>query len=207
MQKYSLTIILFFSISLIIIAGYLIINLSPIDKKKAGVSSSIVYNQAPSLGGEFSLINVDTAKEISTALFRGKLLLVYFGYSYCPDICPMELGKISVVMDELGGMKDKVQPLFITVDPARDTIDHMKNYIKSFSPELIGLTGTKEQIDKATSLYKVYYAKDANSNKNNYLINHSSFIYLMDKEGKYLAHFDIKVDSATMLKVIRKHLQ
>lgn len=110
------------------------------------------------VGGSFELID-QNGKTRTDAEFRGELLLVYFGYTTCPDICPAELMQIGLVIDKLGGAGDGVQPLFISIDPERDTPDVLAPYVAQFHPRLIGLTGTPKQIRAVADNYKAYYAK------------------------------------------------
>jgi protein SCO1/2 len=139
------------------------------------------------IGGDFTLVD-QNGKTRTPADFRGKLMLVYFGYTYCPDVCPTELQTISDALDLLGEKADDVQPLFITVDPERDTPEQLKMYARSFHPSLLPLTGTPQQVDKAARAYKVYYRK-AEQTDGEYLMDHSSFVFLMGRDGKYVMHF------------------
>lgn len=143
---------------------------------------------ALSIGGPFTLTDQYGALRHDTD-FRGKLRLVYFGYTYCPDACPTALQDMTQALDLLGDQQTDVQPLFITVDPARDTPAQLKLFAENFHPRLIALTGTPEQIAAAAKEYRVYYAKVDQGGTDNYLMDHSSVIYLMDRDGRYLAHF------------------
>ena len=140
------------------------------------------------LGGAFELTD-QTGNRVSDAAFRGKYLLIYFGYTFCPDVCPVDLQKISAALD-LAGETDAIQPVFVTIDPVRDTVEAMATYTQHFHPSLIGLTGTEDEIAEATGAYRVYYAKAPNTDDPDaYLMNHSSYIYLMDCDGNYIRHF------------------
>ncbi len=140
------------------------------------------------IGGPFTLTN-QNGKVVTDKDFRGRYMLVAFGYTYCPDICPAELNVISGAMEKLGDKSKNIVPIFITVDPKRDTVEQMANYISSFYPTMVGLTGTEEQIKEAASAYRVYYAKAEGDSDDNYLMAHSTFIYLMDPQGEYVTHF------------------
>jgi len=140
------------------------------------------------VGGPFALID-HTGKPRTDADFRGKLLLAYFGFTYCPDICPADLQNIGLALDMLGPAAETVQPLFITVDPERDTPAHLADYVTMFHPRLIGLTGDAASIRKTADAYKVYYAKVSNEKGNDYTVDHTAFIYLMDRDGAYLGFF------------------
>ena len=120
--------------------------------------------------------------------FRGKLMLVYFGFTYCPDVCPTDLQNIGLALDQLGPAGETIQPLFITVDPARDTAEHLKDYVPMFHPRLIGLTGDAAAIHAAAAAYRAYYAK-VPLKGDDYTVDHSSFIYVVGADGQYLGFF------------------
>ncbi|NUB15225.1 redoxin domain-containing protein [Azospirillum brasilense] len=149
-------------------------------------ASSTVQSSVP-IGGPFTLTDQD-GKTVTDADYRGKYLLIYFGYTYCPDVCPTELGPMARAMDLLGRQADKVQPMFISVDPERDTVAHLKDYVGLFHPNLVGLTGTPEQVKAAAKAYRVYYAKapQEGGKPEDYLMDHSSFLYLMGPDGRFL---------------------
>jgi cytochrome oxidase Cu insertion factor (SCO1/SenC/PrrC family) len=157
------------------------------------------------IGGPFDLVD-HTGKKRTDADFRGKLLIIFFGYTYCPDICPTELLEISLAVDKLGAAGDEVQPLFISVDPERDTPAVLAQYVSSFHPRLIGLTGTPEQIRTVANSYKAYYAKYTPPDGGVYLIDHTGFTYLMDRAGKYLGFFPPGTSADRMVEIIRPYL-
>ncbi|HLT77032.1 MAG TPA: SCO family protein [Ferrovibrio sp.] len=141
------------------------------------------------IGGPFELVDHE-GRTVTDRDFAGRLMLIYFGFTNCPDICPTGLQTMAIAMDELGAAGEKVQPLLITVDPERDTPAVMKEYVQAFHERLVGLTGTPEQIAKVAREYRVYYQKVALKDSSlGYSVDHSGFIYLMDGEGKYLTHF------------------
>lgn len=141
------------------------------------------------IGGPFTLTDQD-GKKVSWSDFDGQYRMVYFGYSYCPDICPLDLQKLMqgyrLFEKQDPARAAKVQPLFITIDPERDTQAVVKNYVTAFHPRLIGLTGTPEEISKVAKAFAVYYAKAGDSPKD-YLMDHSRSPYLMGPEGKPIA--------------------
>ncbi len=146
------------------------------------------------IGGPFTLVD-QTGKTRTEKDFRGEYMLVYFGYTYCPDVCPTELQAISNAMDLLPkDVAKQIQPIFITVDPERDTVGAMADYVSHFHPRLIGLTGTLEQTSAAAKAYRVYYAKAFEEGEpkdsDTYLVDHTAFIYLMGKDGSYIRHFN-----------------
>jgi protein SCO1/2 len=140
-----------------------------------------------SVGGPFTLVDQDGAV-VTEQDFAGRLMLVYFGYTFCPDVCPTTLQTMSVAMEQLGDDAKDVAFVFVTLDPKRDTVAQMKRYVDLFEPGPVGLTGSDEQVAAAAKAYRVYY--NANDEQgDDYLVDHSSFIYLMDREGRYLSHF------------------
>lgn len=158
------------------------------------------------VGGPFTLVD-QNGKTVTDADFRGRLMLIYFGYSYCPDVCPTELHKMTVALDMLNDGLDEVAPIFITVDPERDTVEQMKAYATLFHPNLIALTGTQAQTDAAVQAYRVYYKKvRGEETALDYLVDHSSFIYLMGRDGAYLTHFDSASTPEEIAAAVRDHL-
>lgn len=139
---------------------------------------------APRFIGHFALSTTD-GRSVTDQSYRGKWLVVYFGYTFCPDICPTALEAISVALQQLGPLADKVQPVFITIDPERDTSAVMANYVKSFDPRIIPLLGTPEQTTAAAKDYHVYYAV-RKFGDNGYTLDHSTFIYVIDPSGTFV---------------------
>ena len=138
------------------------------------------------IGGPFHLVD-QNGQPRSDADFRGQYLLVFFGYTNCPDVCPTTLQTITTAMDKLGSDAAKVTPIFITVDPDRDTADVLKAYASNFHPRLVALTGSAAEIAAAAKAYRIYYAKVGEGA--DYSMDHSSIVYLMGPDGKYLGHF------------------
>ncbi len=138
---------------------------------------------SPSIGGPFTLVATD-GKTVTDQTYRGKWLFIYFGYTFCPDACPTALNNISVALEKLGAEADKIQPLFITVDPKRDTPQVMGDYLKSFDPRIVGLTGSQAQTDGVAKAYRVYVATQENGG--DYAVDHSAYFYLMDPQGKFV---------------------
>jgi protein SCO1/2 len=154
------------------------------------------------IGGPFTLTD-ESGKTVHDTNYRGKYLLVYFGYTYCPDLCPTGLDGIAHALDQLGPDARKVQPLFITVDPARDTPEKLKKYIASFDSDIVALTGTPEQIADVAREYQVYYAKGDNVEDGQYLMDHSNLIYVMDQQGKFVTSFPEDMDPSAMTEALR----
>lgn len=158
------------------------------------------------IGGEFTLVNTE-GQTISTEQFKGKIRWVYFGFTSCPAVCPTDLANISHVLKRLGKKADNLQVLFITVDPERDTPEVMKKYMESYDPRIMALTGTAAQIATAAKAYKVYYKKmEAGAMPGGYTMDHSAFLYVMDREGKYLTHFGHDEDLIRMEKELETYL-
>ncbi|MDP9126837.1 MAG: SCO family protein [Pseudomonadota bacterium] len=155
------------------------------------------------VGGPFTLINQD-GKTVTDADYRGKYLLIYFGYTYCPDLCPTGLQSIAHALDQLDTESGKVQSLYVTIDPVRDTPAKLKEYISSFHPEIVGLTGSPAQIAAVAKAYQVYYAKGQQVDEHDYLMDHSSLIYLMGPDGKFIATFPENVDPAKLVTTLRR---
>jgi cytochrome oxidase Cu insertion factor (SCO1/SenC/PrrC family) len=160
----------------------------------------------PAIGGAFELTDAH-GKVWKNTDFKGKSLLVYFGYSYCPHICPQALTHMTQALEELGGSQ-VIQPVFVSVDPERDTLDSLKNFAQNFHKDFIMLTGSKEKIQEALKSYRVYAAKASeNARGNDYQVDHSSLIYLMDKNGGYVAHFDHETPSDDIVKRVKLYLE
>ncbi|MBL4802744.1 MAG: SCO family protein [Emcibacter sp.] len=155
------------------------------------------------IGGPFSLIN-HHGQTVTEDDFRGKYILIYFGYTFCPDVCPTELQIMSQALDLVP--KDvlaQVTPVFITVDPERDTVDIMAQYAPAFHPKMVGLTGSVEQVKAVKKAYRVYAApekQEEGADPDAYLVSHTSYTYLMDRSGEYVTHFKSRTDPAAMAK-------
>jgi protein SCO1/2 len=175
-------------------------------RSAAELMDAVMWNRGP-IGGHFELTD-HSGKTRTNADFRGKLLLVYFGFTYCPDVCPTDLQAMGVAMDKLGQDAVDVQPLFITVDPERDTPEHLAEYVPMFHPRLIGLTGSAAAVAEAAEAYRVYFARVAfEKNPEAYTVDHSAFIYLVDRDGKYLGFFPPGTTADGMVEMIRPHLK
>jgi cytochrome oxidase Cu insertion factor (SCO1/SenC/PrrC family) len=154
------------------------------------------------VGGPFTLTD-QTGKRVTEKDYLGHYTLVFFGYTFCPDVCPTELQVMSAALDKMGAKADAIQPLFITIDPERDTVDVMKQYAANFYPRLVGLTGSPQEIAAAAKAYRVYYAKvPGKSGTNDYLMDHSSIVYMMDKQGMFLKHFTYTTDADALAEAL-----
>lgn len=160
-----------------------------ITQGKSGEAGSVQGAGQALIGGPFTLTD-QTGKTVTQADYKGKYMLIYFGFTFCPDVCPTELQVMAGAVSKLGAKGAQVQPIFITVDPERDTVEVMANYVKQFDPRLVGLTGTPEQIAEVAKAYRVFYQKvKDDETSGDYTMDHSSIAYLMDPEGKFLTFF------------------
>jgi cytochrome oxidase Cu insertion factor (SCO1/SenC/PrrC family) len=161
------------------------------------------------VGGPFTLTNQD-GKRVTDQDFRGKYMLIFFGFTFCPDVCPSELQVMSAALDQLGPQGDKIQPVFITIDPERDTPEAMKVYISNFHPRMVGLSGSAEDIAVVAKAYRVYYAKAKQAEgaaPGDYLMDHSTILYLMGPDGKFVKHFTYGTDVKTLTDGLRPVVQ
>jgi protein SCO1/2 len=158
------------------------------------------------IGGPFSLID-HTGKRLTEKDFRGRHLLVFFGFTFCPDVCPAGLQVMAAALDRLGAKAERVTPLFITIDPDRDTPERLAQYVQSFHPRLVGLTGTPDEIRAAAAAYRVFHkkVKDEKSAAEN-TMEHTSIIYLMDPAGEFVTHFTHATPVATIAAALARVL-
>lgn len=166
------------------------------------IKSSVV---AKNFGGDFTLTN-HLGENVTNKDFENDYRLIYFGFTYCPAICPTELQRISQILKKLGENGETIQPIFITVDPERDTVDVMKNYISLFDPRLIGLTGTVAQIENIKKAYKIYAAKVQEDGMNDYTVDHSSFIYFMGPNDTLIRIFKTGDTVEDMTNIIHRYI-
>ena len=155
------------------------------------------------VGGPFRLTN-HKGKQVTDEDFRGRHMLVFFGYTYCPDVCPAGLQVMTSALEQLGSKADTIQPLFITIDPERDTVPVLATYMEHFHPRLIGLTGKPDEIAGAAKAYRVYYKKAGDTSGDDYLMDHSSILYLMGPDGKFVKHFAYGSDAEALADGLRK---
>ncbi|WP_198374327.1 SCO family protein [Neoroseomonas rubea] len=151
-------------------------------------AGGIQLAQGVVLGGPFTLTD-HTGRAVTERDFAGRAVLLYFGYTYCPDVCPTELGTIAAALDAMGPAGERVTPVFVTIDPERDTQAALADYVSRFHPRMVGLTGTAEQIAQAARAYRVYYAKVRPRDLGDYLMDHSSFIYFVGPDGRVRSLF------------------
>jgi cytochrome oxidase Cu insertion factor (SCO1/SenC/PrrC family) len=169
----------------------------------AQMMDDLMYGRG-SVGGPFTLTD-PTGKRRSDSEFRGKLMIVYFGYTYCPDVCPTDLMAITQALDALGPAAEGVQPVFITVDPERDT-KVLAGYVGAFHHSLVGLTGSPEEIRKVANSYKAFYVKVPDERGGDYSIDHTGVIYLMGRNGEYLGFMPPQTSPDKLTEILRKYL-
>jgi protein SCO1/2 len=155
-------------------------------------------------GGRFILKN-HLGQIVTDQDFSGKFMLVYFGYTYCPDVCPTSLQVISHALDLIGKDAEYIQPLYITVDPERDTASVMREYVSAFHPSIIGLTGSKDVIRSVTKKYRVVYSRSAekDADADDYFMDHTASIFFMGPEGQFLERFPYAMTSEKMAEKMR----
>jgi cytochrome oxidase Cu insertion factor (SCO1/SenC/PrrC family) len=169
----------------------------------ARMMSELMSGKGP-VGGPFTLVDQSGARR-SLADFRGKLVLLYFGFTYCPDVCPTDLMAVGNLVRSLGLAGDQVQPVFVTLDPARDTPEVLRAYVASFHPRFVALSGTENEIRHAATLYKVYFEKVKPPGSNTYLIDHTAYVFLLDREGRFVTLFPPGTPQERMGVMVREH--
>lgn len=169
--------------------------LVPVSQPELPVSQSIV-------GGPFEMVN-HLGEPVTQDTFRGRYMLIYFGYTFCPDVCPTELQTMSLALDEMGAAAGNIVPIFVTIDPERDTVAAMRDYVGFFHPRMVGLTGTPEQVRDMAGEYGVYFARARDTGSSStYLMDHSSLIFLMDPQGRYVTHLRGGMTPEAMARVL-----
>lgn len=174
-------------------------------RSAAELMDVIMWNREP-IGGPFRLTDHQGRTRRDTD-FRGKVMLVYFGYTTCPDICPTDLQQIGMALDALGDAAKNIAPIFITLDPKRDTRKLLSQYVPSFHSQLIGLTGSEADIEKVSGAYRVYSEKVPVSGWLRYTVDHSAYIYLMGPDGRYLGFLPPGTPAQRMVDVIKPLLR
>ncbi len=167
---------------------------------------TVVTGEQPRIGGPFALIDQDGATRTDQD-FRGKYLLVFFGYTYCPDVCPTTLAVMKAALEMMGSRAERIVPIFITVDPKRDTPEKLKNYLSSFGPRFVGLTGDDKAIASVAKEYRVYYQIRPAEHGADYTVDHSGVVYLMDATGRFIANYALDNSPDMMAQDILKRLR
>lgn len=188
-----------FVIPIILVVSAIVLGSAGCDR-----NCSVTGDEKVLIGGDFSLTD-HRGNPVSNAQYRGRYMLVVFGFTSCPDVCPTELQNISTAFDLLGPSAIAIKPIFITIDPDRDDVATLAAYMENFYPGIDGLTGTPTQIEQAARAYRVYYAKSRDSDDDPYYtMDHSTFIYLMDCEGRYIRHFQPNVTPKALAATLGK---
>jgi cytochrome oxidase Cu insertion factor (SCO1/SenC/PrrC family) len=169
----------------------------------AEMMDDLMYGRG-AVGGPFTLTD-QAGRQRSDTEFRGKLMIVYFGYTYCPDVCPTDLMAISQALDALGPAAEGVQPVFIAIDPERDS-EVLADYLSAFHPSFVGLTGSPEGIRAVANAYKAFYVKVPDERSGGYSIDHTGVIYLMGRNGEYLGFMPPQTNPDRLTEVLRKNL-
>jgi cytochrome oxidase Cu insertion factor (SCO1/SenC/PrrC family) len=173
-------------------------------RSAAELMDALMWNREP-VGGPFSLLDHQGRRRTHRE-FRGRFLLVYFGFTQCPDVCPADLHEISLALEQLGPAAAAVQPLFITLDPQRDTPARLATYVAAFHPRLVGLTGTEPALHELAAAYRLYFRRVPAAH-GGYTIEHAAFTYLMDRHGRYIGFFPPGTSAARMIEILRPHLE
>jgi protein SCO1/2 len=159
---------------------------------------------ASAIGGPFRLVD-HNGRVVTDEGLKGKPFLVFFGFTHCPDVCPTTLFEVSEILTRLGSDAERVNALFVTVDPERDTAEKLKDYLSSFHPQLRGVTGTPAEIAVIEKAYRVY-AKKVPLESGGYTMDHTALVYLMDKEGRFVAPFNMKRTPEEAARELRRYL-
>lgn len=196
----------------IIVAGFLIGALGGaaalVLTREAPRTGTVITTGKADIGGPFSLID-QNGKEVTDRDFRGRYMLVFFGFTHCPDICPTELQVMSTALEALGPKAEKVVPIFITLDPERDTPEVVDNYVKNFGANFVGLTGSPEAIAQAAKAYRVAFSKFEYKGKDGnygYSVDHSAFVYLMGPDGELKEIFNYGTPAEKISKTLDSYL-
>jgi cytochrome oxidase Cu insertion factor (SCO1/SenC/PrrC family) len=171
----------------------------------ARLMNELMSGKAP-IGAPFTLTDQHGQRR-NLADFRGKLVLLYFGFTYCPDICPTDLMSVGNLIRSLGPKGDSVQPVFVTLDPERDRPEVLRAYVASFHPRFVALTGTADEIRRVATSYKVFFEKVRPAGVNTYLIDHSAYVFLLDREGRFITLFPPGTPQERMAVMVREQLQ
>ncbi|ORZ37203.1 thioredoxin-like protein [Catenaria anguillulae PL171] len=201
------------SLGLMLVTGAALYVYFDIEKEKAARQrAQREADQAvgkPKLGGPFTLLNQD-GETVTDATYRGKFMLVYFGFTNCPDVCPEELEKMAAALDSLPPAdQSKVQPIFISVDPKRDDVAAVREYVREFHPRLHGLTGTYPMVKATAKAYRVYFSSPPPEEDvdEDYIVDHSIFMYLMDPRGEFVDAYGKNLSAEQMVEKTRRHIE
>jgi protein SCO1/2 len=198
----------YFAVAVVVVAFGLVLKFVVAPLQPPPKSAKVAQVPAPPpVGGPFTMVN-QHGQTVRDTDFQGRHMLIFFGYTYCPDICPTVLTNVTQALELLGPAAAKVQPIFVSVDPERDTPDQLKMYLDHFHPTMVGLTGSKQQVAAVKKAYRVYAAKADQSadDPDDYLMAHGSILYLMGTKGEFEAFFGHQSDPETMAHRIKEFL-
>lgn len=182
------------------VAQWLVIRNDDVTKNANGLVTSV------EIGGPFSLTD-HTGRQVTEKDYLGNFTLVFFGYTFCPDVCPTELGDIALALDELGDLSLAVTPVMISIDPERDTPPVLAEYVTLFHERLVGLTGTAEQVKDVADAYRIFYRRVDDPDYSYYLMDHTSFVYLLNPEGDVVSLLRYGTSPEEMASMIRRELR
>lgn len=198
MKRLRIASLLVSLVGLLVIAGMLVYDMRTRDA--GGLSEPLA-----SIGGPFVLTGTD-GKPFDSASLAGKPHAVFFGFTHCPEVCPTTLNDLTLAFNALGDKARDLRAVFVTVDPERDTPEVLKEYLSSFDARILALTGSADDIAKVAKLYRVYYAKQPTSD-GSYTMDHTSLVYLMNADGKFVGTLDFHEDSDVRVKKLEKLVQ
>lgn len=183
-------------------------NDAPAEGSRAGATRlmSELMSGTATVGGPFTLTDQSGGRR-SLSDFRGRLVLLYFGFTYCPDVCPTDLLSIGNLIRSLGPDGDRLQPVFITLDPERDTREVLRAYVASFHPSFVALSGTEDEIRRVATSYKVFFQKVRPPGVGAYLIDHTAYVFLLDREGRFVTLFPPGTPQERMAVIVREQLE
>jgi cytochrome oxidase Cu insertion factor (SCO1/SenC/PrrC family) len=170
----------------------------------ARLMNDLMSGKVP-VGGPFTLTDQD-GNSRSLADFRGKLVLLYFGYTYCPDVCPTDMLAMGQLIKSLGREGNELQPVFVTLDPERDTREILRSYAPSFHPRFVALSGTEAEIRTVATAYKIFFEKVRPPGSSTYFIDHMAIIFLLDRDGRYIGSFPPGTTAERMTAMVRERL-
>jgi protein SCO1/2 len=196
LARVAVAVSLALTLAVLALAGWQILRRSTAPEGATGTAA---------IGGPFRLTDQFGAVR-TEADFRGRFMLLFFGFSYCPDVCPTVLQTMNTALDELGPAGERVAPIFITIDPARDTVARLRDYAANFHPRLVALTGSADEIAAVARAYRVYYARAGDDASGDYDMDHTSIVYLMGPDGAYVSHFTHETPIEEIIEAIRKRL-
>lgn len=199
---------LIIALPMVVVIGFFTLMLNDPGQRESRYAVTRTSGEAL-VGGPFTLVD-QTGQTVTDADFHGRAMLIYFGYTYCPDVCPFSLQIMAAALDQLDpDVRARIQPILITIDPERDTVDQLAQYVTSpaFPSGLVGLTGTPEQIAAVAGAYRVAFRRSEGEAEDDYLMDHSSIVYLMDSQGRFVDVFAHGSDPQTMAGRLQEFLE